>query len=382
MEITHGLTIGSPGVSTDRFVFELVHALDMCRVEPLLCGLYSLDPAAERPLIDQLSQEGIPAVLGGRWDGRHPYQSFFRAWRGILSQLRGLQVDVIHSHFEFADGITLLIAAPLHCRVLVRTVHHHGEWRRRRARRLLLTNFLFPLCFRAEIGVSQQVADSLSGRPLARLLGKKGRYIFNARDFSRFAARPEPGLRNRKRRDLGLPADALVVGAVGRITRQKGYPVLIGAAAQVVAEVPQAHFVIVGEGEQGDLRAQAAQMGVEDSVHLLGPRNDVPELLPAMDLLASSSLWEGFPTVILEAMTARVPVVATDVSGTRDLVEDQVTGLLVPAGDAEALAQAIIRALRDPGTSGQWAERASVRVQGISIEEVARQYMDLYEGLL
>jgi glycosyltransferase involved in cell wall biosynthesis len=382
MELTHGLTIGSPGVSTDRFVFELVHALDRSRVEPLLGGLYSLDPSAEQPLIDKLREEGIRAVLGGRWDARYPYQSFFRAGRGLLRQLRGSRVDLIHSHFEFADGIALLIAAPLRCRALVRTVHHHGEWRRRRVRRLLLTNFLLPLCFRAEIGVSRQVADELSSRPLSRLLGKKGRCIYNARDLSRFAARPVPGLRDRKRRELGLPPDALVVGAVGRLTRQKGYPLLIDAAAAVVKELSDVHFIIVGEGDQAELSVQAARLGIEHSVHLAGARNDVPELLSAMDLLASSSLWEGLPTVILEAMTARVPVVATDVSGTRELVEDGVTGLLVPSGDAEALAQAIIRVLQDPGMTVEWVERAAERVRGISIEEVARQYVDLYEELL
>jgi len=382
MELTHGLTIGSPGVSTDRFVFELVHAMDQSRIEPVFGGIYSLDPAAEQPLIEELRRHGIPAVLGGRWDPRHPYQSFARAWWELVRQLRGQRFDIIHSHFEFADGIALLIAPALHCRTLVRTVHHHGEWRRRPARRALLTNVLYPLLYRAEIGVSQQVADALSARPLARRLGKKGHFICNARDFSRFAAPPVPGIRERKRQEMGLPTTARMVGAVGRIARQKGYDVLVEAAALVTAQLPDTHLVIIGEGEQDALRAQALRLGVEHAVHLAGPRNDVPQMLQAMDLLASSSLWEGFPTVILEAMTARVPVVATDVSGTRDLVENEVTGLLVPVEDPQALAAAIVRALQAPDQARSWAETAARRIKDISIDEVARQYVELYRRIL
>ncbi len=380
--MTHGLAIGSPGVSIDRMVFELVRALDRDRVEPVLCGLYSMNPALEGPLIAQLRDEGILAILGGPWDGVHPYQSFFRAWKGILRQLKGQRIDIIHSHFEFSDGIAFLVAAPLRCRVLVRTVHQPSEWRRRRARRLLLTNLLWPLSFRTEIGVSQQVADGLSHRPLARLLGKKALCLYIARDFSAYAVEPEATARGRKRQELGLGADDLVIGVVGRLVPQKGYPVLLEAMARVAAEHPNAHLVIIGEGEQDGLRAQAQGLGIDRCVHLVGARSDVPELLAAMDLFASSSLWEGFPAVIVEAMTARVPVVATDVSGTRELIEDGVTGLLAPPGDPEALARAIVRVITDRGSAAERAERGFVRAQGVSLDKVARQHAELYEGLV
>jgi glycosyltransferase involved in cell wall biosynthesis len=218
---------------------------------------------------------------------------------------------------------------------------------------------------------------------MAHLLGRKSLYIPNALDLERFGKPRRPEIRQAKRRELGLPLDAFLAITVGRLAPQKGYPVLLEAVTPVLAEMPAAHFLIVGGGEQEtELKEMAIDRGLGQAVHFLGLRPDVEDLLAAADLFVSSSLWEGLPTVILESMAAGLSVVATDVSGTREIVEDGATGLLVPPQDARALAQAILEAGRDRARSARMAERARHRVKAFSIANVAQQHMEVYQRLL
>jgi glycosyltransferase involved in cell wall biosynthesis len=275
------------------------------------------------------------------------------------------------------------VARSLHAQGLLRTVHNEREWPKRPGRRLFLTGLLCPLVFRLEIGVSQEVVSNLDRRPLAHLLGRKSLCIHNAVNLNRFALPPDAHILARKRQELGLPEEAIVVGTIGRLTQQKGYSILIEAAALVLQEMPSVHFVIIGEGELEDtLMTLAKQLGVADAVHFTGPRSDIEELLAAMDLFVSSSLWEGLPTVILEGMAAQVPVVATDVSGTRELVQDGVTGILVPAGDHHLLAQAISQVLREERQAQAMVKRAYGHVHDFSIPAVAQQHEETYRHLL
>jgi glycosyltransferase involved in cell wall biosynthesis len=367
----------------ERFGIELVRSIDHTRVEPLLCGLWRFGTPYEEAHVERLSGEGIHAFFAADWDEEHPYRSFLEAWRGMRHQLSGQTVHLIHSHCQFGDGLALLLAHQLRAQALVRTVHNEREWPKRPERRLFLTNLLYPLLFRQEMGVSWQVVGNLDARPMARLLRRRGLCMYNAVNLERFSSPQGENVRQDKRRELGIPAQAPVIGTIGRLTVQKGYSVLLQAVDSVLRVLPDAHFVIVGDGELGeDLVSMAARLGIADAVHFAGARNDVEQLLATMDLFVSSSLWEGLPTVILESMASGVPVVATDVSGTRELVSDGVTGLLVPAGDASLLAQAIVRALRDRDHTHALVERAYGRVRDFSIQRVAQQHVEAYSALL
>ena len=185
------------------------------------------------------------------------------------------------------------------------------------------------------------------------------------------------------RRALNLPDSAAVIGSVGRLTEQKGYHVLLNAIPAVLRQQPHARFVIVGMGEAAAaLQSQAQQLGVADAVHFTGARSDVEQLLAALDIFVSSSLWEGLPTVLLEAMAAGVPVVATRVSGNVELVQPGQTGLLVPPSDPDALAEGLCWALGQREAMQSMAANARKQVrQHFSIEAIARQHEALYERL-
>ncbi|BCJ31555.1 glycosyltransferase [Actinocatenispora sera] len=169
-----------------------------------------------------------------------------------------------------------------------------------------------------------------------------------------------PGDRATARQALGLPPDVPVVGTVGRIDTQKAPLDWVDALA---ASGPSSWGVWVGDGPlRGALRERIARRGLTDRVRLVGHREDVPALLPAFDVFALASRYEGMPCVLVEAMRAGVPVVATAVDAVPELVVPEVTGLLVPPGRPELLGRAAGRLLADRGTAGRLAAVAATRV--------------------
>jgi glycosyltransferase involved in cell wall biosynthesis len=182
------------------------------------------------------------------------------------------------------------------------------------------------------------------------------------------------------RRGLGVPDDALIVGTVGRLAEQKGFTYLIQAIPQVLRACPQAWFVFAGSGPlESELRALAAEKGVAGHCRFLGFREDIPALLGCCDLFILPSLWEGLSITLLEAMAAAKPVVATDIKGNREVIEDGVDGLLVAPADPEALANAIIELLKDRERAQAMGARAHRKIrqhfsQAAMVENTLRWY--------
>jgi glycosyltransferase involved in cell wall biosynthesis len=238
---------------------------------------------------------------------------------------------------------------------------------------------LSPLVDRA-IAVSGSTADFLVNErfvPRAKV-----RLIWNGAPLDEFApVSSEAALA--VRRELGLPVDALVVGTIGRLSAQKGHRHLLDAAAPVLAALPGVRFLIAGDGDLAlPLKQQARTLGIDQSVVFAGHRSDVPALLGAIDVLAISSLYEGTPLTLFEAMAAGKPIVSTAVDGCREVIEDGRTGLLVAAGDSPALAAALLRVLRDAelrNALGRAALEASAR---FDIRECVAQMEALYDETL
>jgi len=184
-----------------------------------------------------------------------------------------------------------------------------------------------------------------------------------------------------KRKELGLPPDGAIVGTVGRLVPIKGLEWLLKAAPQVLAQFPQACFVIIGDGPLlGELRQLTSKLGIGLQVVFLGAREDVLECLAALDLFALPSLNEGMGRVLLEAMAVGCPVVATRVGGIPDIVADGTTGLLVPPRDDRALAEAILTLLRDRSRRAAYGEAARRHVDGrFDIETMVRNIERLYD---
>lgn len=186
------------------------------------------------------------------------------------------------------------------------------------------------------------------------------------------------------RADLGLRADQPVVMTVGRLTKMKGQRYLIDATPHLVSRVPGVAVVVVGEGPlRMGLESRAAEMGVNGSVHFLGHRTDARFLLDAADVFVLPSRHEGMPLAAIEAMEAGLPVVATHVIGSREVVADGETGILVPPEDSAALGAAIAGLLAGPGVRAAYGAAGRRRyLDRFTAERMAARTEAVYARLL
>jgi glycosyltransferase involved in cell wall biosynthesis len=386
LEIATGIGVEGVLGGAERFCIELCRALSRRAaqdVQPVMCGLWHYGTPFEDDWIRRLNAEGVRTAIGARWEPAAPYRSFLRAARRLLRLAGEARADVVHSHCPYGDLAALAAGFRPGAPAALRTAHNPREWVNRPLFRLLFTRGLYPALLRAEAGVSQEIVDGLDRRPVARLLRRRALLLPNAIDLSRFdRPRPDAARLSALRESLGLPGGAPVVGTVGRLAEQKGYAWLLRAAPLVLAESPEARFLVVGSGElAGELAALAEELGVAGRMIFAGPRSDVDALLGVMELFVSSSLWEGLPTTVLESMAAGVAVAATDIPGTRDLIRDGESGWLARPADASSLAGAIMAALRQPEERAARAARAREVARAFSIDSVAGQYADLYSRL-
>jgi glycosyltransferase involved in cell wall biosynthesis len=181
--------------------------------------------------------------------------------------------------------------------------------------------------------------------------------------------------------ELHLPPDAKLIGAVGRLWPQKRVKDLIWAADLLKVLRDDVHLLIIGDGPQRwRLERYRDQVQIQDRVHFLGARDDVPRILPHLDCLWLASEYEGQSNAILEAMAAGKPVVASDIPGNRDLVVPGQTGFLFPVGDRAEVARCTRTILDDPALSARLGRAGQCRVQDeFSIEKMVSRYAALYE---
>lgn len=260
-----------------------------------------------------------------------------------LARLRALmareRIDILHAH-DFYAGLmgaaaarlagARVIACQRHLKLSDRAVHEWGTRVTHRMADRILVN-------------SEAIRDHILSRDGAHA----DKIVVIKNGVSSAAGSPEArDLRDSICRELGLGTDSKLVGMVARLQPVKGHRFFLEAAARVIHKEPKARFVLVGDGPlKRDIEDQAAKLGLKGRVRLLGDRADAAGLAASFDLLVLASLHEGLPNAVMEAMAAGVPVVATAVGGTRELIADGETGYLVPPADAAALSERITFAL-------------------------------------
>lgn len=332
--------------------------------------------SADGPLAGELGSLGVPVWpvdLRGRMNlGSAPR---------LAALARELGTHAVHFHGTRA-GLPGGLAARLSGAQGVYTVH---GWacHPRRSRVLEIASrrierAIVRLCDRV-ICVSQ--GDLETGLALGLLGPEKASVIPNGVDTSQFQEAPD---RERAREALGLEPWDVSIGLVGRLTRQKGQEVLLRAAPLVLDEVPASRFLLVGDGEDRDrLEALAERLDLRSRVRFLGTRRDVPALMRALDVFVLPSHWEGMPISLLEAMAAGLPVVASNVTGSREAVVDGVSGLLVPAGSHADLAAALVRVAGDPQFAARLGAAARERVAArYGVDAMVAATAAVYEDLV
>jgi glycosyltransferase involved in cell wall biosynthesis len=208
--------------------------------------------------------------------------------------------------------------------------------------------------------------------------------VYNGVDVEVLEAAPAPGLR----RELGIPADALVLGHVGRLAPVKGQRELLESVARLRLRGAAVQLVLIGSdiGTRGryaaELERQAVAFGIRESVHFAGFRDDAAAAIQELDALVLPSWIEGLPLVVLEAMAHARPVVATAVGGTPEAVVDGETGLLVPPRDVDALTAALEHVVSDAGVRHDLGRAGRVRAgQLFAVEQMTGRVLEVYEDV-
>ena len=283
--------------------------------------------------------------------------------RGTLKQQN---VDILQTHGHLAT-VYGVIAGKL-AGVPVVFSHVPGLNRSKRPRRKFINRFIFRWVGKI-LTTGQAVKDDV----LANNSGVMGDQVIslgNSIDCSRF---DNIEIDKRQAKDsLGLSAESFVFGSIGRFTATKGYSSLIEAFAAVKARLSGAHLVLVGRGRLlDDMKAKAREAGLDDSVHFLGQRDDIPSLLRAMDVFVLASVAEGMPRALLEAMAAGVGCVATRVGGVPEIFEEGRYGFLAEPDDPESLAERMLEvANMDEESRSEFAEKAGNHVRAQYSDEV------------
>ncbi len=330
---------------TQRHLLEVLRFLDRTRFHPLVVSAKSGGELAAA-----IRASGVELVDLGLGE-RLLSADLARCVRATASVFRARAVDVVQC-FQWRPALIALGASRLAGRG--RIVAGRRSVPTERGARALLEEIVVQFADRVVVN-----AESL--RPRGRA-GRRTVVIPSGVDTERFA--PTAVDRAAAKRALGLPEGAPAIGTVGRLEARKGTRTLIEALARLDGAIGDAHLVVAGDGPLRDeLAGLATRLGVADRVRLLGNRDDVRDLLAALDVFALPSLTEGMSNALLEAMAMALPLVATAVGGNPEVVTDAEHGLLVPPGDPEPLARAIARLLANRDDGARMGAAARRRVE-------------------
>jgi glycosyltransferase involved in cell wall biosynthesis len=207
------------------------------------------------------------------------------------------------------------------------------------------------------------------------------RYIANGIPLSPFQPRSS---HNEARAGFGWPPDAFIIGIVARLADGKGHLPLLEALARLRQQVPSAMLVVVGDGVmRAEIEARIAALGLQQAVLLLGERQDVPQILAAIDMFCLPSETEGMPITLLEAMAASLPAVVSAVGAIPSMIDDGVSGVLIPRGDPAALDRALLAIAQEPEKTAAMGVAARRRVEkDFSVETALKNYEELYREML
>ncbi len=324
----------------------------------------SLAPPPEGPLAEEFRAAGVEVVTVAKGPGTD-----LTLWPRLTWAFRSRRADLVHTH----NPLPLIYGAPAARAAGAAAIHtKHGINPGSRGHRILRRQAAkLVSSFVAVSTVTAQQARTLHDTPASRLV-----VITNGIRLERFA--PDAVARAAVRTELGISADAVVVGTVGRIDEFKNQTLLVAAMAPLLG--PEVHLVLVGDGPtRAGLETAVAALPAASSVHVLGRRMDVARLLPAFDIFGLSSKSEGLPLVVPEAMAAGLPVVSTAVGGIPAVVDDGRTGYLTSVDERE-LRERLRQLIADPARARAMGLLArEVALARYSADRMLDDYMALYE---
>lgn len=347
-----GLSMGG----AERLMVPVLKHLNREHFEPYVCAMQSKEG---NPLANEIRALGIQVDCLDVKYLRDP-----GALPRLTAYLRRIGADLVHTQLEIANILgnisAKLLRLPSVCTIHVlpslqvkakTRLHQKVEW-------FVLRHFCNQV-----ISVSEEARRhhlEVSGTAAGQVVT-----LYNGIDLSPFAGIDAAREREAVREELGIPQQASVLTTVAVLRPPKGLEFMIRALPAIIASGAEPYYLIVGDGAHRKiLEEEVRRAGVEDRVIFAGMRTDIPRLLAASDIFVLPSLTEALPTVLAEAMAARLPVIASRVGGIPEMISPGVNGLLVEPEDVSGLAQACLQLLRDPGMRARLGEGGAEIVQG------------------
>ena len=357
-------SINDTAGGAERFVVGLAQALSADRYEVLV----ATTRVAGGALMDELEAAGVRHIDVTRRT-RFDVSALWRLFRTMRTE----QIDIVHAN-KYGSNVWAVVFGRLARVPVVIAQEHTWAYSGERVRPFLDGRLIGPLSD-AFVAVSTADRDrmiSLEGVKASKIEVIPTAYI------------PREGADGDDVRvELGLDPGTPLIGTVAVLRQQKALQILIDAFAIVAHGRPDPHLVLAGTGvSEEELRAYAAASGVGDRIHFLGLRQDVNAVWRSIDVGAISSDFEGTPIAALEAMFNGTPLVTTSVGGLPDLIDDGVSGLLVPRRDPQALAAGLLRLLDAPQERAAFAQAAALRLDDYRLDRLVGRVEALYERLL
>ena len=353
----------------ERCLVDLATRIDRGRFDPVVYCLGPRPASEKASCVPALEAAGVPFHCLGA-----------RGWRDALAilgdltrLLRQQKADLVQTFLFHANVVGRIAARRAGVRHVVsgiRVAERHSRWH-------LWIDRLTSRLVERYVSVSEAVARF--SREEGGLSGDKLVVIANGIDLSKYPA-PKPVDRS----SLAVATGCRIVSCVGRLEHQKGVDWLLETAPSWLELVPDCHLLVVGEGpRRPHLERLCGELGIADRVRFAGWRADVPEILAASELVVLPSRWEGMPNAVLQAMASRLPVLATDVEGVRELLGPQAGPQIAPFGDSTTWTRRIVDLLSDPRRAADLGRQNRLRAEKeFSLERMVAAYERLWEDLL
>lgn len=350
-----------------------------------VCCYYEFD----RDVVEWFKSAGSEVVLLKLTRDRRKFSvlSIWRLIRRLFVVFRDIQPDIVHVQY-LAPGLIPIITARLaSMRRVIATVHTAGSYAYGTKAKFLL-RIASNLCDRF-ICVSRGVEEFWFGSsqifdPANMNKNRKHYTVYNAIDTAAITQAVKTADKSKIKKDMNIEG-RFVIGIVGRLAMPKGHAILMDAMTQVVNKFPDVILLVIGEGpEKQKLIEKAANLNLNNNILWPGaqPQNKVFEFYSIMDVFVMPSFYEGFGLTAAEAMAAGLPVVGTNIEGLSEVVEDGVTGILVPPGDSVALSNAVLQLLQNPGKAETYGNNGSIRAKRLfSLENFSHLMQSIYKSI-
>ena len=366
------LHVAQAAGGVDRYIRMLLKYLDKEKFENILVCSQDFHEEDYRDLVDSFEQVEMTRAIGS---------SDLKAIKEVRALIKKYNPDIVYAHSSKAGAITRVadIGLKNHC------IYNPHGWAfnmrcsaKKKAMYTAIEKIAAPFCDKI-ICISDAEKQSALDKKICK--EDKLQVIFNGVDIEAYENEVHGAV---KRKDLNIPEDAFVVGMVGRISPQKAPDVFVKMAKHVKDEVPNAHFIIVGNGNQEDeIRKYAEDNGFSNSLHITGWVDNPMSYVELFDVACLLSRWEGFGLVLPEYMMAEKPIVATSVDAIPNIVRNEENGLLVEVDNTAEASEAVIRLYRNAKF------KQNLVLQGIKdvhskfdAQRVAKEHEKLFEELV